>query len=284
VRTIREKAMPWVRIDDGFPQHPKVIGVGPLGLALQVAGLCYCNRYLTDGFVPKAAVPLLLDFSEIDTLLPLEVGEPGTWHWALQKLMDAGLWKEVPDGYILHDYLDYQPSKEQVLKEREVNKARQERFRGKPIRNAVSNASVTPLVTDVSQEHNAVTEPPQICNAVSNAAPNPNPIPNPNPVPESKKEEKGGKPPKKTRVTEITPEFIETMKAKWSMLSDIEDRIAEALAHKSANNSTDKRAYLNGWLRRDAERWPGKNNNHPSRGQLPTDPSVYGRIKDAASW
>ena len=45
--------MPWVRIDDGYADHPKMAAVGPLGQALWLAGLAYCNRYLTDGFIPR---------------------------------------------------------------------------------------------------------------------------------------------------------------------------------------------------------------------------------------
>ena len=58
--------MTWVRLDDGFAQHPKLLSVGALGVAMQVAALCYCNRYLTDGFVPAAAVENLLNLDAID--------------------------------------------------------------------------------------------------------------------------------------------------------------------------------------------------------------------------
>src|SRR4029453_3116326 len=43
--------MSWVRLDDQYPDHPKVRALGPLGLALQTAAICYCGRYLTDGFL-----------------------------------------------------------------------------------------------------------------------------------------------------------------------------------------------------------------------------------------
>src|SRR6266540_5902380 len=55
--------MPWVRIDEEFARHPKVVAAGPLGMAMQVAALCYCNQYLTDGFIPRTVVAGLLDFA-----------------------------------------------------------------------------------------------------------------------------------------------------------------------------------------------------------------------------
>ena len=33
--------MPWVRIDDGYADHPKIAAVGPLGQALWFAGLAF---------------------------------------------------------------------------------------------------------------------------------------------------------------------------------------------------------------------------------------------------
>ena len=44
--------MPWVRVDDHFNEHPKLAKVGPLGWGIWLAGLAYCNRNLTDGFIP----------------------------------------------------------------------------------------------------------------------------------------------------------------------------------------------------------------------------------------
>ena len=52
--------MAWVKIDDNFAQHPKIAQVGPLGMAMQIAALCYCNRLMTDGFIPKRVASTLL--------------------------------------------------------------------------------------------------------------------------------------------------------------------------------------------------------------------------------
>ena len=43
--------MAWVKLDDGYSTHPKIIQAAADGLALDVAGLGYAARHLTDGFI-----------------------------------------------------------------------------------------------------------------------------------------------------------------------------------------------------------------------------------------
>lgn len=115
--------MPWVRIDEEFVHHPKVVQVGPLGVALQVAALCYANKHLTDGFIPHGAVRLLLDFNRLGE----NVGERADY-WqevgafnVANRLVEAGMWRPVPGGFQIHDYEHYQPTKAEVIAERERN-------------------------------------------------------------------------------------------------------------------------------------------------------------------
>lgn len=103
--------MPWVRLDEHFADHPKIVRAGPLAMALHVAALCYCNRFLTDGFVPASKVRTLLDLTE------------GQKNGALDALVNVELWDAAPGGYVIHDYLDYQPSKQRVKQERDNKKA-----------------------------------------------------------------------------------------------------------------------------------------------------------------
>ena len=44
------------RLDDGFPEHPKVQQVGGDAAWLHVCALAYCNRNLTDGFIAAQVV------------------------------------------------------------------------------------------------------------------------------------------------------------------------------------------------------------------------------------
>mgnify|MGYP001593683904 CR=1 FL=1 len=118
--------MPWVRLDDDFAQHPKVVRAGPLGLALHVAALCYCNRYLTDGHVPLPVAKTLLDFSGLGMKMwegdIVGGGQDATWELVVEDLVAAGLWGPINGGWEIHDYLDYQPSKTHVEATREARK------------------------------------------------------------------------------------------------------------------------------------------------------------------
>jgi len=119
--------MPWVRLDEEFARHPKVAAAGPLAIAMQVAGLCYCNQNLTDGFIPRSVARTLLDWQverPDGTIQELAVttgmcGDDVTSDWVIELMLEAGLWDRVPRGYQIHDYLDYQPSKVQVIADRE---------------------------------------------------------------------------------------------------------------------------------------------------------------------
>ena len=114
--------MTWVRLDEGFPRHPKVAAAGPLGMAMQVAALCYCNEYLTDGFVPRHVVAGFLNLERISMNCwqneMIGGGDDATWQLVVADVIDAGLWSEVDGGYRIHDYLKYQPSKADVEADR----------------------------------------------------------------------------------------------------------------------------------------------------------------------
>ncbi len=105
--------MAWVRIDDRLPEHPKLARAGdlaPLCGWLFTCGLSYCNRWLTDGFIPHGQVPRLVVLTG-----GLSIGgQPVTIDDLVRALVDVGMWEARPDGYQVHDYLVYQPSREKV--------------------------------------------------------------------------------------------------------------------------------------------------------------------------
>jgi hypothetical protein len=136
--------MPWVKVDDAFADHPKVVQAGPLAAWLYVAGLCYCGRLLTDGFIPRGQVRKLADV-------------PGALKLAA-RLVEVGLWEEYPDGYRVHDYLDYNPSREQVAADRAATRERVAKWRSKP-RNASGNGVTNGVGNGVSTDAPARTRP-----------------------------------------------------------------------------------------------------------------------------
>ena len=156
--------MAWVRLDDEFDEHPKIARVGPFGAWLQVQALCYCNRNLTDGFVPLAIAEAFMrrGIVRIDEAgRRWTLGETCGMHgrdvqeadWAAV-LVEAGMWEVVPGGYRIHDYKDYQPSKARVIAARKAWNARQKQHREKVSRrdSRVSHASPVPVPVPESKE------------------------------------------------------------------------------------------------------------------------------------
>lgn len=120
--------MTWVRLDEEFARHPKVLEAGPLGMAMHVAALCYCNQYLTDGYIPHAVPSGLLNLNGIDVALGgnefVQAGCEASWDMVVDNLVRAGLWVPVDTGgWVIHDYHEFQPSKAEVL---ELRKQRAE--------------------------------------------------------------------------------------------------------------------------------------------------------------
>jgi hypothetical protein len=96
--------MPWANLDDQFPKHPKVLPLSDAAFRLHVAGICYCAQYETNGIVAAEMVPLLVPRYRARTL---------------DDLVGRRLWMPHPEGYEIHDYLEWNRSKEQIEAERE---------------------------------------------------------------------------------------------------------------------------------------------------------------------
>jgi len=97
--------MTWVKLDDGFADHPKVAAAGHVAAWVYVAGLCYCSRQLTDGFIPTSVLRRLTDVPKPEQ------------HAA--RLVEVGLWETCDGGWCVHNYADHQRTREQVDADRE---------------------------------------------------------------------------------------------------------------------------------------------------------------------
>lgn len=104
--------MPYLNLDDNYADHPKVDALSDGAFRLHTAGLLYASKHLTDGYVPAHRVPRL-----IRTYRPRLLAE----------LMTTCLWKPADAGYTIHDYLDWNRSREQIEVDRErLRKVRSE--------------------------------------------------------------------------------------------------------------------------------------------------------------
>jgi hypothetical protein len=99
------RVLSWIRLDDGFADHPKIKRAGPLAIAAQVRALCYSARFLTNGHLPAKVVDEILA-----DLAPLTLRD-----MCLQKL-----WQKSGRGYLVHDYLAYNPDRRTVTELRET--------------------------------------------------------------------------------------------------------------------------------------------------------------------
>lgn len=107
--------MAWVRLDDTFPEHPKVLQVGGDAAWLHVCALAYCNRNETDGMVTLQVLPRLSDRRRPTALAEL--------------LVAAGMWDLAPGGWTIHDYLKFQPSRETMERKRAEARDRMNKVR-----------------------------------------------------------------------------------------------------------------------------------------------------------
>ena len=156
--------MAWAKFDDQYPDHPKIVEVGPLGMALHTAATCYCARYLTNGFVSSAMISRLINLDGI-CVVRNGVTNTVTINDVTALLTKAGLFEIVSGGFYVHDYLKYNPPAEIVKAEREENSARQKEWRGrnrdkkgKFARNGVSHAANNGDVTSAPSPYPLIKE------------------------------------------------------------------------------------------------------------------------------
>ena len=98
--------MTWGRLDDSFYDHPKVRGI-PRPVRNAACGLYWravslSNRHLTDGRLTLQDVELI----------------DGTMN-EVAALVTARLWRKASNGYRIHDFLEFNKSKAEVLEDRQ---------------------------------------------------------------------------------------------------------------------------------------------------------------------
>ena len=104
--------MSWVKLDDNFAGHRKVLAAGLAAAWLHIEGLCYCAQQEPDGAILDAALVKLTQFSK-----------PKAERLAV-RLVEVGLWERNGAGYAIHDYLEYNPSKKSLDEKRRAARER----------------------------------------------------------------------------------------------------------------------------------------------------------------
>lgn len=128
--------MTWVKLDDGFAEHPKIVGLSDGAFRLLVASFCYCGRWGTDGLLPQGALKMK----------PAHVRElisRGNWH---ESGHECGTCPAIANGaHYVHEFLVHNPSAEEVevaqgRRKEKARKAARARWE-KPPSNAPSSAN-----------------------------------------------------------------------------------------------------------------------------------------------
>lgn len=91
-------ALNWVRVDANLHSNHKVLSLlsergGDHAVCVYVFSLGYAGSHGVAGFIPKAAL--------------------GLFHGKARDaafLVAAGMWEEIPGGWQIHDWADYQPT------------------------------------------------------------------------------------------------------------------------------------------------------------------------------
>jgi len=96
----------WFKVDDGFHQHPKAVRAGNSALGLWVRCGSYSSRYETDGVIPAKVVH---DYGS---------------RRDIADLIASSLLIRIDGGYLMPDFLDYNPSRDELEQKRKADRER----------------------------------------------------------------------------------------------------------------------------------------------------------------
>lgn len=86
----------WFRLDGSFITNPKILELVDdnqwRAIVVWIAGMGYSCDEKTSGFIPKSALKTIKSTPKIT-----------------KKLVEIGLWEELPTGFAIHDWDEHQP-------------------------------------------------------------------------------------------------------------------------------------------------------------------------------
>ena len=99
--------MSWVKLDDGMPENWKIEPLSDRAFRAHVTAMCYAARTMSDGFVPEGTAKAFAKRAPVLAEL-----ERDRWHPITGEV--SRLWERIPGGFLVHDFLDYNPSRADV--------------------------------------------------------------------------------------------------------------------------------------------------------------------------
>lgn len=110
--------MGWLRLDDHYDDHPKIVAAGAEAAWLDVRGMLFCARHETDGAIPHAQLARIgSDFT------------PKKRAKLAGVLVEVGRWTQTETGFLVNDFLDYNPAASVREAEREAARERMKKAR-----------------------------------------------------------------------------------------------------------------------------------------------------------
>lgn len=175
--------MPWVRFDDQYPIHRKVDGLSDAAFRLHTSAIFWSARNLTDGFVSREDLDGVSARVRTPGRFAAECVRREAWHDARFDCPSEKCPAPVDeDGWVIHDYWEFQPSKVQVVRDREAAARRQAKWREAHNPQGRKGADLhNPHIHNPNSQSNGSSN--GVTNAVSASSP---------PRPEGKR---GGRPP-----------------------------------------------------------------------------------------
>jgi hypothetical protein len=164
--------MAWGRLHDRANGDAKLLALSDAAWRMWGCGLIYCQNALTDGFIPEHAIHAFGVRARNKDAIADELCRvlvPGK----------AALWERVDGGYQIHDYLDWNDSRADILAGRARGRRRVAHHREKRVTHTVTNSvsgALLAVAEDAFQdgfEHGVRTGRTAggnpACNAVGNA-------------------------------------------------------------------------------------------------------------------
>lgn len=105
--------MSWAKLDDHFYGNGKVLAAGLAATGLYARSLSYAAGHETDGHITR------------DVAMFLAGGEQELF----DRLVGVELWSREGDGFMIHDYLEFNPSARELDRNRRQSAARVRRYR-----------------------------------------------------------------------------------------------------------------------------------------------------------
>lgn len=138
---------PFIRLCDSYIDHPKFLALSADAFRLWHEGIAFCRKHQTDGRIDRSALQGFRYFK------PKPLAE-----------LTAALWEVAEDGFQVHDYLDWNPSKFEEQQRKRDSVERTKKWRTNTIRDASRDAHVPDRIgesTSLSSE-GVQRKPPQI--------------------------------------------------------------------------------------------------------------------------